>query len=312
MQKAFETQQHFNNQMRIYENNHTEKKFISMQNYTNGPLSVGYLGEIPAVSLPNAGLTGNDVGLSGVVIQTGETLTNAATAINNLLGSDLCTPVGGYKVSNNLGAVGHIIGNYAQFKSTHMNINVNLDPIGTPGASDQQILSQSMPRGFRLIQVKAKRQASVSGGAATDQGSLAPAIQANLFINEINQEVGLLDPMSVQDAFTFLINRQKFQVLKDERFSLVPQSFATKSGSSVRAASTNVPQIGRSQRFKKYWLPVPKNKTKFDPAHAAMQPLDFNYITFTILLCRSIGGSGQYDSRGWNVQVNGASSIIDV
>jgi hypothetical protein len=82
--------------MTKYENQHMEKKFIPFTNWTNGPQSAGYGGVLPAVTIPNAGPTGNDLGLSAVILQTGGMLTSANLSMNNSLGATLCTPLGGY------------------------------------------------------------------------------------------------------------------------------------------------------------------------------------------------------------------------
>jgi hypothetical protein len=85
--------------MTKYENQHMEKKFIPFTNWTNGPASAGYGGELPAVTIPSAGLTGNDLGLSAVILQTGGMLTSANLSMNTSLGSDLCYPLGGYALT---------------------------------------------------------------------------------------------------------------------------------------------------------------------------------------------------------------------
>lgn len=302
----------FQKNMKLYENQHIEKKFIRMNNRTNGPAAAGYELECPAVSIPNAGLTGADEGLSAVILQTGNTLTNANTAMNNSLGEDLCYEMGGYAVTRGTGAVSDIIGNYINLSSSYINININVDP-ATGGLTSNSFQERALPRQFRLIMVKGKRNNSVAGGASSDQGSLTGAIQTNLFIDEVNQEKGLLDPMSVQDAFTYLINKQKFQVLRDERFTLVPNvSTAYTSSNNLQLTNAVGPGAGlKSQRFRKYYLPVPKNKIKYDTEHATIQPVDFNYVVHTIILCKSQGGSGNPDSKGWNVQANGATAYTD-
>jgi hypothetical protein len=298
--------------MAKYENQHMEKKFIPFNNFTNGPASSGYLGEIPAVTIPNAGLTGADVGLSCVILQTGNQLTNANTFMNTALGEDLCWSVGGYAIGRGTGAVNDIVGNYIQIKSTLQRININVDPVSQINESNEDSLSATLPRQFRLLMVKGKRNNSVAGGASSDQGSLTGAIQTNLWINESNEERGLLDPISVQDAFTWMINKQKFQVLKDERFTLYPNAFQKRTTDGSIMAVANGPNgIAKSQRFKNYYLPIPKNKTKYDLEHATSQPIDFNYVTHTIILCKSMGGSGNPDSKGWNVQINGLTSFMD-
>ena len=299
-------------QMTKYENQHMEKKFIPFTNWTNGPASAGYGQELPAVSIPNAGTTGNDVGLSAVILQTGGMLTSANLSMNTTLGETLCTPLGGYALTRGTGAVSDIIGNYIQIKSTLQRVNINVDPF-TPMASSSGLNAAMLPRQFRLIMVKAKRDNSVAAGASTDQGSASGAIRTNLWINESNEERGLLDPMSVQDAFTWIINKQKFICLKDERFTLYPSSAGfINSETAVSVTNANGPNgVAKSQRFKNYYLPVPKNKTKYDTEHASIQPVDYNFVTHTIILCKSMGGSGNPDSKGWNVQTNGLTSYLD-
>ena len=307
--KKYQPTRSFQKQMKLYENQHVEKKFIPMRNRTNGPGAAGYEFDCPAVAIPNAGLTGADDGLSGVILQTGETLTNANAAMNTTLGEDLCYEMAGYTVTRGTGAVSDIVGNYVNLSSSFINININVDPYQSNNQANADLLAASLPRQFRLIMVKGKRNNSVAGGASTDQGSLTGAIQTNLFIDEINQEKGLLDPMSVQDAFTWLINKQKFQVLKDERFTLYPNQQYTKTDAVNTASGPN--GIAKSQRFKKYYLPVPKNKIKYDTEHTRIQPLDFNYVVHTVILCKSMGGSGNPSSLGWNVQCNGQTSYTD-
>lgn len=296
-------------QMTKYENQHMEKKFIPFTNWTNGPESAGYGGILPAVTIPNAGPTGNDVGLSAVVLQTGGMLTSANLSMNNTLGSNLCTPLGGYALTRGTGAISDIIGNYIQIKSTLQRVNINVDPYQSNNQANQDLLNASLPRQFRLIMVKAKRDNSVAAGASTDQGSASGALRSNLWINEKNEERGLLDPMSVQDAFTWLINKQKFMVLKDERFTLFPNMQYTKTDAVNTASGPN--GIAKSQRFKNYYLPTPKNKTKYDVEHASIQPVDFQFVVHTLILCKSQGGSGNPDSKGWNVQSNGLTTYLD-
>ena len=299
-------------QMTKYENQHMEKKFIPFTNWTNGPASAGYGGELPAVTIPNAGITGNDVGLSALVLQTGGMLTSANLSMNTTLGANLCYPLGGYALTRGTGAVSDIIGNYIQIKSTLMRVNINVDPGNETNTSNTDNIDATLPRQYRLIMVKAKRDNSVAAGASTDQGSASGAIRTNLWINESNEERGLLDPMSVQDAFTWIINKQKFIVLKDERFTLYPNAFQKRTTEgSIYTVASGPNGVAKSQRFKNYYLPIPKNKTKYDTEHASIQPVDYNFVTHTIILCKSMGGSGNPDSKGWNVQTNGLTSYLD-
>lgn len=303
----------FQKNMKIYENNHVEKKFIPFTNWTNGPASAGYGGILPAVTIPNAGPTGNDEGLSCLILQTGAMLTNANLSMNTTLGANLCYPLGGYALTRGTGSVSDIIGNYIQIKSTLQRVNINVDP-ASGGLTSADYQARALPRQYRLIMVKAKRDNSVAPGASTDQGSASGSIRKNLWINESNEERGLLDPMSVQDAFTWIINKQKFQVLKDERFTLVP-NVVTSFGSSSNLALNNAVgpngTTAKSQRFKNYYLPTPKNKTKYDTEHAISLPVNFNFCVHTIILCKSMGGSGNPDSKGWSVASNGLTAYTD-
>lgn len=310
--KKYNPSKSFQINMSKYENQNMEKKFIPFSNFTNGPAASGYLGEIPAVTIPNAGLTGADEGLSCVILQTGSQLTNANNYINTTLSSDVCWALGGYALNRGTGAVNDLVGNYINIKSTLMRININVDPVSQTQATASESIGAILPRQYRLIMVKGKRNNSVAGGASSDQGSLTGAIQTNLWINEANEERGLLDPMSVQDAFTWLINKQKFYVLKDERFNLFPNAFQKRtSEGGITNVASGPNGYAKSQRFKNYYLPIPKNKTKYDLEHATSMPVDYNYVTHTIILCKSMGGSGNPDSKGWNVQVNGLTTFLD-
>ena len=302
----------FSKNMDRYIKRNTETKFFPMYNRQNGPASAGYLQEQPAVSLPTFGLTGSvDTGLSALVLQTGQFLTNSNTAANTALGEDLVVRMGGFTTTRGTDS-DQIDGNYCKLKSTLLRININLDPVVQNNGADLDNLDVILPRQFRLIQVKAKRTNSVAIGGASGVESYSGSLGINLWIDELNQEKGLSSQGSVADAFTWLVNKQKWQVLADERFTLYPNVFQkrTSDGSAYSVAS-GPNGLAKSQRFKNYYLPVPKGKIKYDFDHVSAQPTNFNYIVHTVILCKSMGGSGTPDSRGWNVQATGMTTVLD-
>lgn len=319
--KKYAPSQAFMTQMKKYNKLNAESKFFPMLNFQNGPASQGYLGEIPAVTLPSwgPGAVADQVGLSALVIQTGQYLTTNNANANTSLGKDLCYAVDGYSTTQG-NKSNQIQGDYCNLKSSFIRININVDP-AAGGFTSADYQTKCLPRQFRLIQVKAKRDNSVApGGASADNlGAYTGNIHTNLFINELNQERGLLSQGSVADPFTWLINKSKFYCLRDERFTLTPNAVTAYSSGSNLALNNAVGPNGttsKSQRFKTYYLPVPKNKrTKYDfgdDGTDTSQPLSFNFIVQTILVCKSMGGSGVPNSSGWNIQCCGMTSAYDL
>ena len=116
-----------------------------------------------------------------------------------------------------------------------------------------------------------------------------PSIATNLFRNESGDARGLNNEIATQDAFTWFINSQFWYTIKDERFTLaVP--FATYNSSSPVAIASGVHQY-KSQRFKKYWLPKPKNKVIFRAntvdGVTKNEIVDYNYVTHTIVISKN-------------------------
>ena len=92
--KSFRPTPTFNRQMQKYNNINCEKKFMPMNNYLNSS-ATGYLQDIPAVGLPNAGLDAN--ALTCVVLQTGRQLTTE----NATLPSGMVKLMDGYSIPSN-------------------------------------------------------------------------------------------------------------------------------------------------------------------------------------------------------------------
>lgn len=288
----------FSNDMNKYNNINCEKKIMPMNNYLNGPASAGYLQDIPCVGLNNAGLV-NDA-LTCVVLQTGR----QETTENSTLPSGCVKLMDGY--SNLNGTVeNRLIGQYAKLTSTYMNINITMDPLASSNGND--VFNSALPHQFRLIQVKANRSKMVNPGLAVPNTG-HPNIGTNLFRNEQGNARGINSDIATQDIFTWFVNKQFWIVLKDERFTL-----STPSTSAVNVFPTTVSQH-KSSRFKKYWLPKPKNKVIFR-SHTVdgvgkNEIIDYDYVTHTIILCKNTS-SGERPSNHWSVQANGATAFID-
>lgn len=288
----------FERQMKKYNNINCEKKIMPMNNYLNGAASAGYLQDIPCVGLNNAGLV-NDA-LTCVVLQTGR----QETTENATLPTGVVKLMDGY--SNLNGTVeNRLIGQYAKLTSTYMNINITMDPLATSNGNDA--FNGALPHQFRLIQVKAKRNKMVNPGLAVPNTG-HPNIGTNLFRNEEGNARGINSDCATQDIFTWFVNKQFWIVLKDERFTL-----NTPTTTSVNVFPTTVSQH-KSSRFKKYWLPKPKDKVIFR-SHTVdgigrNEIIDYDYVTHTIILCKNTS-SGERPSNHWSVQANGATAFID-
>ncbi len=294
----------FAKNMRTYNTINCEKKIMPMNNYLNGATSAGYLQDIPAVGLPNAGLDAN--ALSCVVLQTGRKLTTE----NATLPSGMVKLLDGYSNPSNGTLPSQLIGQYAKITSSYLNLNITMDPIVTQSDSDA-IPDFVAPHQFRLIMVKAKRNNMVNAALqVSDTG--VPSIATNLFRNESGASRGINSDMATQDAFTWFVNKQFWTVLKDERFTLaVP--YATYNSSSPVTIASGVHQY-KSSRFRKYWLPKPKNKVIFRAntvdGVAKNEVIDYNYVTHVVLLCKN-SSAGERPSNHFSVQANGATQFID-
>ncbi|AXH77716.1 MAG: putative capsid protein [Cressdnaviricota sp.] len=302
--KTYKPSAAFTKQMTKYNNVSSEKKIMTMNNYLNGPGSSGYLQDIPCVGLTTAGLTNG--ALSCVVLQTGRQLTQ----LNSALPTGVPYALDGYSV---LGGDGpnRLVGAYAKITSTYMNLNITMDPFDT--ATADGLLDASLPHQFRLIQVKARRDKMVSPGAQVASYGV-PSLATNLFRNEAGEAVGISTDCATQDVFTWFINKQFWTILKDERFTLsTPVITNVASSALVREYQPNV-DSHPSARFKKYWLPKPTTKVRFEPNTVGGvikdEVVDYNYVVHTIILCKNTS-SGERPSTHWSVQANGATQFID-
>ena len=182
-----------------------------------------------------------------------------------------------------------------------------MNPQSIAGTTTATRLESAMPHDFRFIQVKVKRQNSIAPTSGPDENAATGNIANNLFLNTSGKEIGLTDDMGSLEPFSFLINKSKFQVLKDYKFTLCANTVY----GAAAAYPSSVKQYPSSKHLKCY-LPKPRGRTKWSfrdgVSVAYPQPVDFNYITQTLILCRVRGSIAGYTSDNWSVQTNGTTA----
>jgi hypothetical protein len=292
----------FSKQMKKYNNINNEKKIMLMNNYLNSS-GIGYLQDLPAVALPNAGI--DNKALTCVVLQTGRQYTDTNLDISNCV-----SLMDGYSNTNGV-LPGHLIGQYAKITSSYMNINITMDPLSIASDTDGELLDAATPHQFRLIQVKARRDKMVNP-ALQVSGVGVPSIATNLFRNEEGSSRGINSECATQDIFTWFINKQFWTVLKDERFTLATP-LTSYNNSAPLAIGAGLTQH-KNARFKRYWLPKPSNKVIFRANTVdgvqRNEIVDYNYVVHTIILCKNTS-AGERPSDHWSVQANGATAFMD-
>jgi hypothetical protein len=296
----------FAKNMRKYNTINCEKKIMTMNNYLNGLGSAGYLQDLPAASLNNAGLINS--ALTCVVLQTGRQLTQLNSSLNSTTGQTICSALDGYSVLQG-DTQNRLVGSYGKITSSYINLNITMDPVQQ--GNEENYINSCLPHQFRLIQVKARREKMVSPGAQVASYGV-PSIATNLFRDEAGGAQGINAECATQDVFTWFVNKQFWTVIKDERFTLSAPSYL--SASSVNFQYAPNVNTHKSSRFKKYWLPKPKTKVRFEANSVdgliKQEVVDFNYVTHTIILCKN-ASSGERPSNHWSVQANGATQFID-
>jgi len=305
--KSYKPTPSFTKQMNKYNTTNVEKKIIPMTNYLNGPASAGYSDDLPCIGLSTAGLTTG--ALSVLVLQTGRQLTSLNAGINTVTGADVCNTLDGYSVLTGTGG-NRLLGSYAKLTSSYINMNITMDPVDYNNEIDDTI-DNACPHQFRVIQVKARRDKMVSPGNQVASYGV-PSLSTNLFRDEAGNAKGITAQCATQDMFTWFVNKQFWTILKDERFTLAPTLISRTTDNPIMF-NTNGKSYPNS-RFKKYWLPKPKTKVRFESNTVndliKNEIVDFNYVVHTIILCKNVS-SGERASDHWSVQANGATQFID-
>lgn len=266
-----------------------------------------FLDQIPAIGLNTIG-SGTADEVTGLVLQTGKYLTTDSTSLNGAAG-DLCTAVGGYDIQQ--GAENNeLVGKFGKITSTLQNIYIQMNATTNPGGTASARLSAAMPHQFRMIQVKARRDNSIAPTVGPDSNALTPRLTDNLFLSLAGEESGLTNDWASLELFDAIVNKSKWTVLKDTKFTLAANTVY----GAAAAYPTSVKQYPNMKKFKCY-LPKPKGKTRWSfqvgTSVTYPQPVDYNYIVHTIILCRVMGTPAGFTSDNWCVQTNGHTVLID-
>ncbi len=301
----------FARQIQKYNSINAEKKLIPFANYIVGPDGDW---EDSITSIPLSGNIGSGTNgeVSAVLLQTGKYLTNDNINLNIALGG-VATAVGGYDIQQG-SENNELDGRYGQITSSLQNIWIQMNPSGNTTSNAPATLQALMPHDFRFIQVKAKRKNSIAPTSGPDENAATGNIANNLFLNTSGKEIGLTDDMGSLEPFSFLVNKAKFRVLKDYKFTLCSNGY-TFSETGSPSFSSGVRQYPSSKMIKCY-LPTPRGRTKWSYRDGISvsypQPVDFNYITQTVILARVRGSVAGYTSANWSVQTNGTTAVLDL
>ncbi len=302
-----------------------ERVMLPWRNFQNGT-GADYEGQLPGIASPYAGNVSGQISLK--VLQTGENLTFENDTLNtgDIPGS--VQTMGGFLAQSgvqNVNGLGQIVGKSAIITSSFIRFTIAMDiqQLEYPVDGDlDKVASYALPHDFRVLIVRAKRQNSVDRSVAlsTNVELNTPALRSNLFLTETGENKGLSDDTSVSDLFNWTVNRQKWECIHEDRFTL--KSFVlpytpgnTGSGVYTRLNLDGTPSYPAQRTIKKY-LPVPKKKTTFGfedstASPATGQPTNFNYVYHTVILCRLQASTAQHPSTTWSVQANGSTAVLD-
>lgn len=305
----------FAGKMRKYESKYYEKNIIPYKNYTIGQATY-QLNQLVPVPLINFGPTGNVTGLvSCIIAQSGKNLTDNNTNFNQSVGT-VVTAIGGYDLTQGDNA-SQIVGRYARITSSKLNFNVQMVPGYSVNGGTAYVpqIGDMLPHHFRMIQVK-RKVTSVAPGAESLPSALTPSLQSSLFIDERGETVGLASPGAAQDAFTWFINKQKWHVLMDKRFTLANAAAQSNdiTASALTPSFTSGISKHPSQKFIQKYMPRHNKRVRWGfspvaPVVGTQEPVDYNYVVHTIVLCKS---QNLYDtSRNWQLEVNGTTALVD-
>lgn len=301
-----------------------ERVMLPWNNYQYGSETY-HLGAIPAAPSSTAGLlTG---ALSLVVLQTGENLTGQNQQLNIDIPAS-CVAMKGFTATSGVKNFqddpfgnpitgGQIVGKSAIMSSSFLRINVAMNSTEYEFDSKSYFNKQS-PHEFRVLMVRAIRGNSVDPDVplANTTNQITPSLRSNLFIDELGSQKGFGDSTSVADLFNWPINRQKWQVCHDKRFTLKAMCVPTMDPTiPVLSSGMGTPHYPNQKTLKMY-LPVPKKKTTFSfegntSTPRQGQPLNFNYVYHTIILSRCTANNGNMLSNNWSVQANGCTAVLD-
>ncbi len=302
-----------------------ERVMLPWRNFQNGT-GTGYEGQLPGIASPYAGNVSGQISLK--VLQTGENLTSANDTLNtgDIPGS--VQTMGGFLATSgveNINGLGEIVGKSAILTSSFIRFTITMDAQALeypPDESPTKVFSYALPHDFRVMIVRAKRQNSVDTSVALSTNSElnTPALRSNLFIDENGNYKGLADDTSVADLFNWQINKAKWECVHQDFFTLKAMVLPYTPGNTGSGVYTRLNLDGTprypSQKTIKHYLNVPKKKVDFGFQDSTStppsgQPVNFNYVYHTVVLCRVQSSTSQVPSATWNIQANGSTALLD-
>jgi len=203
---------------------------------------------------------------------------NGAAAFNNLNGFEWAPGTG----------ANERVGQYMYLKKTTINLRVAMNASSRTGTTK-----------FRVIVYKEKRNrynTTANGNPCDD-----------LFINQAGKSVGVNTAASVNaralDFNTWLVNKRNYQLVKDFKFVLAPETLSYQGGSDPR----NVNQVSHAEKIMQFSLGH-YQKAKFSTADNTPEDQMYRY-------CVSIISMPMSDSiaahNSYKTYVNGVVSCVD-
>ena len=253
--------------------------------------------------LPNVFSNLNGV-VSIVGLQTGEYLNSSSQQFDTNLTAAGAAPamyaLGGYSMDRGDTST-TIDGNSVYFNSGKLNIQINA-VIAMSNAG--QVNDAVGPMKFRVIHVKAKK----------DAAGTTPSISGQLFRDMVNDNAGLMSDMTGRQLFhDYAINRQRWTVVNDKRFTLSQPVQPAYAGTSANQPVRN--HSYPSQKNFTLYLDKPKKKLRISEADNGtnnnQEPTNYDYIHSVFIMCmREQINSSDFSNTAkcWTVTTQGQTT----
>lgn len=227
--------------------------------------------------LPNVFSATNGL-VSIIGLQTGEYLNSSSQQFDTNLASSGQPPamyaLGGYSMERGDTST-TIDGNEVYFNSGKLNIQINtVNAMSNAG----QVNDAVGPMKFRVIHVKAKK----------DAAGTTPSISGQLFRDMVNDNAGLMSDMTGRQLFhDYAINRQRWTVVNDKRFTLSQPVQPAYAGTSANQPVRN--HSYPSQKNFTLYFDKPKKKLRMSEGDNLInnnrEPNNYDFIHSIFVLC---------------------------
>lgn len=253
--------------------------------------------------LPNVNSPSNGI-VSIIGLQTGEYLNSSSLQLDANLTSAGQTPcmynLGGFSMPRGDTST-TIDGNEVYFNSGKVTLQINTV---NAEANADQVNDAVGPMDFRVIHVKAKK----------DAAGTTPSISGQLMRNMVNDNAGLMSDMTQRELFhDFSINRQRWTVVNDKRFTLAQPVQPNYAGTSANQPVRN--RSYPSQHRCTLYFDKPKKKLRMSEADNGtnnnQEPNNYDYIHSIFVLCtRQQINSSQFSNTAkcWTLTTKGQTT----